>query len=173
MKAVKLLPMLVAMACATGATTTASLKEGEISALGRLLGSDWSKVAPARVRQLWPTIDLRTEAAGNGCEGSVSLTQKTPDSARTFVFNRKQTGDGCVEQLNAISFELRVTEPKRRQQIGERINAMVAQSTDEARVDPNGYTVVSWPMPNINQTTRFSTVGEEVRFTIFRVHLER
>jgi hypothetical protein len=173
MNALKILAILIAMGCTTGTSIGGGLADADISSLDRLLGSDWSKVAPAQVRELWPTADIQSEAVGDGCEGSVSLTQRTPDSTRTFVFTREQGAGGCAEQLSVISFELRVRERKRRQQIGEQIKAMVAQSTDEERVDPNGYTVVSWPMPNINQTTRFATVENEIRFTVFRVHLER
>lgn len=173
MKGLTLLGILFAVACATGSTSAVGLNDADISALDRLLGSDWSKIQTPQVRELWPGVDFGSEAAGNGCEGSLSLTQKTAQLARTFVFNREKGAGACVEQLSAVSLELRVKDRTLQQQIGDRVKSLVARPGEQITRDGNGYTVVSWPTPGVNQTTRFSTAGEHVRFSIFRVHLER
>jgi hypothetical protein len=171
MKGLTLLAIFFTAACATVPTSAVPLNDGEISAFHRLLSSDWSKVQTTQVRELWPGVDFRSEAAGDGCEGSLSLIHNTAEVARTFVFNRERDAVGCVEQLSAVSFELRVKDRGLQQQIGDRVKSLVARSGEQTTQDGNGYTVVSWPAPSVNQTTRFSTAGEHVRFSIFRVHL--
>lgn len=173
MKAMMLLSMLLAVGCATGAISPGGLTEADVSALDQILSNDWSNVGSNQVRKFWPDIDFESAEAGDGCEGSLSLSRTTPLGARTFVFNRAKSEEGCVEQLSVMSFELRVDDPNERQQIGERLRSMVAGPTGQVSPDRNGYTVVSWPMPGINQTTHFTAVNNQLRFTVFRVRLER